>query len=131
MTRKRRKKSIIKGLDDWYMLVFLGMIVFFIAITSYPTAIGLDPSIGVTLTKLFPSLFLACIAAYMLIAQADKTGKFGGMMFLGLALCLFLGAMDAQSLITVDMFYGLSLIQTQIWIMALSVILGALVFASK
>ena len=120
----RRKKSS----DTFYMIAFLMMIVIFIAITAYPAAIGLDPDVGYTLTNLFPSLFLGCIAIYSL-KRADKTGKFGGFMVMGIALCLFIAEADAEGLISAQMLTGLTVLQTQVWIMAVSTFMGALLFS--
>lgn len=113
-----------------YIWVFLGMIVIFIAIVRYPDVIGLDTAIGTTLTSLWPTLLLTCIAVYM-FAKAKKPGKFGGMMCLGLAACLFLDQANTQGLITADMLTGLTVQQLQIWTMIISIFTGAIAFGFK
>lgn len=128
--KKRRGSGKSRSWSEKYMWVFLGMIVIFLAIVAYPGAIGLDPSVGTTLTQLFPTLFLTAISIYML-THAEAAGKFGGTMCLGLALCLFIGAMDTRGLVTVSMVSGLTLTELQVWIMAISTIIGAVYFASQ
>ena len=127
MRKKRAKHANIEG---WYMWVFLTMIIIFLAITAYPTVIQLDTSIGITLTKLFPTLFLVCIGIYFL-ATSDRTGKFGSMICLGLGLCLFLDQVEVLGLISTEMLSGLTILQIQTWTMALSVIFGAILFSSS
>ena len=132
MGKKRRKRRSSKKAwyNQWYMLVFLIMIVFFLAIASFPEAIGLDPSIGITLTRMFPTLFLTCIGIYM-VSTTDKVGRFGGTISLGLGLCLFLDEANTNSLISADMLGGLTLIGLQTWVMAFSIMFGAIFFSSS
>jgi len=113
-----------------YVWVFLGMIVFFIAITRYPAIIGLNSDIGLILSQMWPTLFLVCVAVYM-FSKANKAGRFGGMLFLGLAFCLFLNSANTQSLITTEMSMGLTLQELQIWTMIISIFMGAIVFSKR
>lgn len=130
MGRKKRKKSTRKGVENYYIFVFLGMIVFFIAIVQYPTVIGLNVNIGMTLTRLFPTLLLSCIGIYM-VSNTDRVGRFGGMISLGLGLCLLLDQADTNSLISTPMLSGLNIVQIQIWVMILSIIFGAILYSTK
>lgn len=123
---KRRRK--LKLSNDLYVYGFLIMIVFFIAIAAYPTVVGLDVSIGNTLTRLFPTLLLSCMAIYMLMRN-DKEGQFGGAIFLGLAVCRLLTQLDTEALITVDMYMGLTLVKLQVLTMVISILVGAYMYA--
>ena len=129
MVRKRRRRRRLKlRFDEMYMWVFLGVIVFCIAIVTYPTAMGLDAQVGLTLTNLLAPLLLTCIAVYML-AQTHRVGKFGGMIFLGVAVAVFIGGANTESLLTTELLNGLTLIQLQTWIVAISTIFGAIAFS--
>ena len=112
------------------MWVFLMMIVFFLAIARYPDAMHINSSVGMTLVTIFPGLFLVSISIY-LFSQSNRQGAFGGMMFIGMAMAVFIGLADTNGLIAVEMIAGLTIQQVQIWVMAFSVIIGAAVFSLK
>lgn len=136
MDRKRKRRAPRRGrgkgnkFDARYVWVFLSMIVFFLAIARYPDAMHINSSVGMTLTTLFPGLLLTSMAIYM-FSRSDRQGAFGGMMFIGMAMAVFIGMAGTNGLITVEMIAGLTIQQVQIWVMAFSVIIGAAVFSLK
>ena len=123
---RRKKRTPVFG--DYYMIVYLMIPIIALAIVAYPDAMGLDPDVGRVLINIFPSLFLASIAIYTL-RHSDKTGRMGSFLIIGVALCLFLAEADAEGLISVELLSGLTVVETQIWVMAISAIFGAVAFA--
>jgi len=112
------------------MWIFLGMIVVFITIVKFPNIIGLDTNVGMILTNMWPGLFLSCIAIYMYF-KADKNGKFGGLMFMGLCFCILLGQANTQGLLTTEILHGLTVIQLQAWVLGVSIIAGAFSYSKR
>lgn len=130
--KKRRRRGKGKGInfDDKYMWAFLVMIVFFLAITAYPDAMMINSSVGTTLTTILPTLLLVSMAIYM-FTQVDRAGVFGGFLFIGMALSVFMGEANTMGLVTAEMLVGLTIQQAQTWIMAVSVFFGAALFAFR
>lgn len=104
------------------------IIALFWFVLQYAATIDVDPAVGQTLFRLLPGFIITIICIYI-TAQSPGMGRLGGMIGTGIGVCFLLTAMDGEGLITVDMFYGLTLIQLHIWVMGSSTLLGALLFA--
>jgi len=104
------------------------IIAIFFFVYQYAGTLNVDPSVGQTLFRLLPGFIVTIICLYI-AAQSPGMGRLGGMMGAGAGLCFLLSAMDGEGLITVDMFYGLTLTQLHIWVLGGFTLLGAILSA--
>ena len=79
---------------------------------------------------LFPAIFVGFIS---LIGISQSKGYFAvpSVMVLGMSLCFFIGEADSLGLVSTSMLGGLTISQSQIWVMAMSVLLGGVLYTYK
>ena len=102
----------------------------FYFIVLNPGTINMSSGAGSTLITLFPCIFVSLICLYVI---ADSRGVFlaPAIMGLGMSLCYLVGEANTLGLVTASMLSGLSVSQLQIWIMAMSALLGGVLYTFK
>jgi len=106
------------------------VIMLFWYISQNPNVINMSSGAGLTLLTLFPAMFVGFIS---LLGISQSKGYFSvpSVMLLGMSLCFFIGEADSLGLVSTSMLGGLTLSQVQIWIMAMSVLLGGALYTYK
>jgi len=105
-------------------------IMIFWYISQNPQVINMSSGAGLTLVTLFPAMFVGFIS---LLGISESNGYYSipSVMLLGMSLCYFIGEADSVGLVSVSMLGGLTVSQVQIWIMAMSVLLGGTLYTYK
>ena len=85
---------------------------------------------GSTLVTLFPGIFVSLICLYV-IADSKGVMLVPAIMGLGMSLCYLLGEANTLGLVTASMLSGLTVSQLQIWVMAMSALLGGVLYTFK
>lgn len=104
------------------------IIVVFIFIVLRPGTVNMTAGAGATLITLFPGIFVALISMYV-IADTGGYATVPAVMGLGMSLCYFVGEADTLGLVVNSMLGGLTVSQLQIWIMAMSALLGGVLYS--
>jgi len=102
----------------------------FFFILRYPTVVNIDPSTAVILFTLLPAFIIIAIGIYV-TAETRGGGRLGGSMGTGIGLCYLVNAVDAEGLITAEMFSGLTVIQLQTWTMIAATIFGCILYGGS
>jgi len=107
-------------------IVLTGAIILFayIFLVMYPDVIGVPADAADTMITLFPGLLAITISIYGFF-ESQGLGRVASMIGLGFGLCYFLSSADTLGLVTAEMLNGLTVDQLQIWIIAITTILGA------
>ena len=106
------------------------IIVMLFFIYRYHAYVDIDPTVGGTLLRLLPGFIVIAVCVYV-IAETSGVGKTGASIGLGIGLCYLVNAANVEGLITAEMLSGLTIPQVQIWIMIISTIMGAIIYASS
>jgi len=104
------------------------IIVVFMFIVLNPGTVNMSASAGTTLMTLFPGIFVSLICLYV-IAETGGYYTVPAVMGLGMGLCYLVGEADALGLVVNSMLGGLTVSQFQIWIMAMSALMGGVLFS--
>lgn len=99
-------------------------------ISQYHTVVNIDPTVSGTLFTLLPGFVVVAVCVYA-IAEGGNIGKLGGSVGMGIGLCYLINAANVEGLITTEMLSGLTIAQTQIWIMTISIVMGSIIYASS
>ena len=105
-------------------------IIMFWYIYENPLTFNMNSEVGTTLISLIPATISGFISVWV-ISESSSYGLIGGIMGLGLSLCFFIGEAYDLGLISVSMLGGISLYQAQVWIMAMSILFGGLLYTYK
>jgi len=106
------------------------VIMIFWYISQNPNVINMSSGAGLTLLTLFPAMFVGFISL-MGISQSKGYFAVPSVMVLGMSLCFFIGEADSIGLVPNSMLGGLTISQVQIWVMAMSVLLGGALYTYK
>ena len=104
------------------------IIVVFMFIVLNPGTVNMSSSAGSTLMTLFPGIFVSLICLYV-IAETGGYYIVPAVMGLGMSLCYLLGEANTLGLVVDAMLGGLTVSQLQIWIMAMSALMGGVLFS--
>ena len=106
------------------------IIAVFMFVVLRPGTLNMSATAGSTLMTLFPGIFVSIICLFVI---ADSRGVFlaPAIMGLGMSLCYLVGEANTLGLVTASMLSGLSVSQLQIWIMAMSALLGGVLYTFK
>ena len=102
----------------------------FYFIVLNPGTINMSSGAGSTLITLFPGIFVSLICLYV-IADSRDAMIVPAIMGLGMALCYLVGEANTLGLVTASMLSGLTVSQFQIWVMAMSALLGGVLYTFK
>jgi len=117
--------------DNYNVIAGTGIIIaFFYYIYQYHTTLNIDFTVPQILFTVLPALIVTAICIYVTV-ETKGVGRLGGCIATGAALCYLLYGLDAEGLVTVDMFWGLTIAQTQTWIIVLSTIFGAVLYGTN
>ena len=117
--KKDQTKILLTGAIILFAYIFLVM---------YPDVIGVPADSADTMITLFPGLLVVIVAIYG-FRESRGIGRVASMIGLGFGLCYFIDSADTLGLITAEMLSGLTVGQLQIWIMAISTILGGIAYS--
>lgn len=104
------------------------IIVVFMFIVMNPGIVNMSASAGNTLMSLLPGIFVSLICLYV-IAETGGYATVPAIMGLGLGLCFLVGEADTLGLVVNSMLGGLTVGQVQIWIMAMSALMGGVLYS--
>jgi len=102
----------------------------FFFIYRYYSTVNIDSTVGGTLYSFLPGFTIIAVGIYA-IAEGGDVGKLGGSVGTGIGLCYLVNEAYTNSLITTVMLAGLTISQTQIWIMIISTIMGMIIYATS
>ena len=117
--KKHQTKIVLTGAIILFAYIFLVM---------YPDVIGVPADSAETMFTLFPGLLVILISIYG-FRESRGLGRVACMIGLGFGLCYFIDSADTLGLITAEMLSGLTVGEAQIWIMAISTILGGISYS--
>jgi len=106
-------------------IVLTGAIILFayIFLVMYPDTLNMPADSAETMITLFPGLFAITVSIYA-FRESRGLGRIASMIAVGFSTCYFIGSADTLGLMTADILHGLTVGQFQIWVMAISTILG-------
>lgn len=111
--------------DMQYFYMAMIIVFGFYGLSVNPGLLGLTTVNINTLFGLLPGLLVALVS----IISVNKTsgiGKMGSIFGVGIGLIVLIGSADTAGLVTPDMLNGLTIVQTKIWIIVGSIIVGAI-----
>ena len=117
-----------KKFDYAPIAVTVLIIVVFYFIVLNPGVINMSSGAGSTLMTLLPGIFISLICLYT-IAETGGFYTVPAIMGLGMSLCYLLGEANTLGLVVDAMLGGLTISQLQIWIMAMSALLGGVLYS--
>jgi len=117
--KKNNTKIVLTGAIILFAYIFLVM---------YPDVIGVPADSADTMITLFPGLLVVIVSIYG-FSESRGIGRVASMIGLGFGLCYFIDTANTLGLITAEMLSGLTVGQLQIWIMAISTILGGVAYS--
>ena len=117
-----------KNFDYAPIAVTVLIIVVFYFIVLNPGTVNMSSGAGSTLMTLLPGIFISLICLYT-IAETGGFYTVPAIMGLGMSLCYLLGEANTLGLVVDAMLGGLTISQLQIWIMAMSALLGGVLYS--
>ena len=117
--KKNNTKIVLTGAIILFAYIFLVM---------YPDVVGVPADSADTMITLFPGLLVVIVAIYG-FRDSRGLGRVACMIGMGFGLCYFVDSADTLGLVSAEMLSGLTVGQLQIWIMALSTILGGIAYS--
>ena len=102
-------------------------IVMFVAL--YGGSVGFTAEVKNDLVLLMPGLLFFVIGVIVTAVAARGIWAVPMMLVTGIGLAVMVGTLDSLGLITAQMYYGLTLPQTQVWVILLFGLLGAVLAA--
>jgi len=122
MGRRRENFNVIAGTG-----IIIGV---FYYIYHYHPILNIDITVPQILFTVLPAIIVTAICIYV-TCEARGAGRLGGCIATGAALCYLFYGLDVEGLITVDMFWGLTVAQVQTWVMILSTLVGAVLYGTN